>query len=57
MPDRTVNWWVRQDPESDSRWFIATEIETGTEAHGCSEREALDNYFSGAHSPGGMTGP
>jgi hypothetical protein len=52
-----MNFWVRHDPdEPDVKWFIATEIETGTHAHGVSAREALDNYFSGANGPGGMSG-
>ena len=52
-----MNFWVRRDPaEPGCQWYIATEIETGTDAHGVSAREALDNYFSGADSPGGMTG-
>jgi hypothetical protein len=40
-----MNFWVRRRDEDGARWYVATEIETGVEVGGVSERDALENYF------------
>lgn len=47
-----LNFWVRKsDEDPGGRWYVCTEIETGTDAGGVDAREAIDNYFKNEDVP------